>query len=102
MIDLLLHHAAPARPGRYLRVEICDNLYGEYSLLREAGRPGRAPGRLCVAWYSNLREACLAAETLRQKAQHRGYRLTAAHPEMGLEAGLDRALEPQPATERRA
>lgn len=75
MLTLLLHRAAPvARPSFY-RVEVADNLFGEYTVLREWGAAGRG-GRQVVAWFSNLREAVTAADRWHRRAQARGYRLT--------------------------
>ncbi|MDT8857317.1 WGR domain-containing protein [Paracoccaceae bacterium Fryx2] len=72
MLDfLLLRDQRPA--PRFYRVEISYNLYGEYSVLREWGRRGRR-GRQLLVWFSNLRDACLAAERWQGKAQRRGYR----------------------------
>lgn len=63
--------------ARFYRVELGYNLFGEYTVLREWGRrrPGVA-GRRLVTWFSNLREACLAAERWQQRAGRRGYRTT--------------------------
>lgn len=61
--------------GRFYRVELGYNLFGEYTVLREWGlRGARGTGRRLVTWYSNLREACLAAERWHQRARRRGYR----------------------------
>ena len=57
---------------RFYRVEVSYNLFGEYSVLREWGARGRW-GRSVVVWFSNLRDACLAAETWARKAKRRGY-----------------------------
>lgn len=81
MIDILLHRRRNHLRARFVRVEIVDNLFGEYTLLRESGAAGRE-GRTRILWYSNLREACLAAEALRARAQRQGYRLTRATPAM--------------------
>ncbi|ABA80271.1 WGR domain-containing protein [Rhodobacter sphaeroides] len=64
-------------PARFYRVELAYNLFGEYTVLREWGRrsPGRA-GRRLVTWFSNLRDACLAAERWHQRARRRGYHTT--------------------------
>lgn len=60
---------------RYYRIELADNIFGEYTLLREWGvaRPGTAP-RPRVMWFANLREACLAADRTLARVQRRGYR----------------------------
>jgi predicted DNA-binding WGR domain protein len=61
--------------ARYYRVDIAYNLFGEYSVLREWGMRGRpgGGGRCKVAWFANLRDACLAAERWKNRAQQRGY-----------------------------
>ncbi|MDP2086855.1 MAG: WGR domain-containing protein [Gemmobacter sp.] len=60
------------RPGRFYRVEVAENLFGEYSVLREWGRAGRR-ARPLVAWFSNLREAVVAAERWGKGAERRGF-----------------------------
>ncbi|KEO54135.1 WGR domain-containing protein [Thioclava pacifica] len=74
MLNLILH-----TPGarRFYRVEISDNLFGEYTVLREWGLQGHS-GSQCLRWFSNLRDAVTAAETFRRRAQRRGYRLSEA------------------------
>lgn len=62
--------------ARYYRVDVAYNLFGEYSVLREwgqRGRPGAGSGNHQITWFSNLREACLAAERWQKRAQRRGY-----------------------------
>jgi hypothetical protein len=54
---------------RFFRVEVNDKLCGEYSVVREWG----ARRRTVVVWFSNLREACLAAETWERRAGQRGF-----------------------------
>ena len=72
------HHADPkgqqARGAaeRFYRVEVTDNLFGEYSVMREWGPVGCA-GRRLLVWFSNLREACMAADRWRKRAARRGY-----------------------------
>lgn len=62
---------------RYYRVAIEYNLFGEYSVSRDWGRLGQAGtslrGGLALEWFSNLREACLAAEKRRRQAMRRGF-----------------------------
>lgn len=61
--------------ARYYRVDIAYNLFGEYSVLREwglRGRPGTGGARH-VTWFSNLRDAVLAAESWTSRARDRGY-----------------------------
>ena len=57
---------------RFYRVEVTYNLFGEYSVLREWGARGRW-GRSAVVWFSNLRDACMAAERWTGQALRRGY-----------------------------
>ena len=57
---------------RFYRVEVCYNLFGEYSVLREYGAMG-AKGRQLVHWFSNLRDACWAADQWQKQALRRGY-----------------------------
>lgn len=62
--------------ARYYRVDVAYNLFGEYSVLREwgqRGQPGAGAGRRQVTWFSNLRDACLAAERWQNRAVKRGY-----------------------------
>lgn len=61
------------KTARFYRVDVAYNLFGEYSVMREWGAKGRRGGHLLV-WFSNLREACVAAETWRKRAMRRGYR----------------------------
>jgi predicted DNA-binding WGR domain protein len=78
MLTLILHRTASGlRPsGRsFYRVEVADNLFGEYSVLREWGAAGRR-GRQSLHWFSNLREAVTAADICHRRAQTRGYHLT--------------------------
>ncbi|WP_050527532.1 WGR domain-containing protein [Pseudorhodobacter aquimaris] len=62
--------------ARYYRVDVAYNLFGEYSVLREWGMPGARCGNRKITWFSNLREACLAAEHLQSRASRRGYAQT--------------------------
>lgn len=68
---LLLRETKTTRPT-YYRVAVEYNLFGEYSVMREWGPSGR-PGAQMLHWFSNLREACLAAEHSRKRALRRGY-----------------------------
>lgn len=76
MLNFLLVDRSKSAP-RYYRVAIEYNLFGEYSVSRDWGRLGRAGaplrGGLALEWFSNLREACLAAEKRRRQAMRRGY-----------------------------
>ena len=65
------------RPGRFYRVEVTENLFGEYSVLREWGPAGRS-ARPLVHWFSNLRDAVVAAETFCRRAEQRGFQMEAA------------------------
>lgn len=72
MLSILMIRKARAR---FYRVDISDNLFGEYSVLRAWGRSGQG-GRQLLVWFSNLRDACIAAETFKQRAHRRGYEET--------------------------
>lgn len=67
---LMMRQTTPAL--RFYRVEVADNLFGEYSVVREWGLAG-SKGHHLLVWFSNLREACVAAEKWRRKAARRGY-----------------------------
>jgi predicted DNA-binding WGR domain protein len=71
MLSILLLRKARAR-ARFYRVDVTHNLFGEYSVLREWGPAGRQGCHLLV-WFSNLREACIAAERWQMRARRRGY-----------------------------
>ncbi len=70
MLSFLLLHAS----ARFYRVEVSENLFGEYSVCRAWGRRGR-PGRERLHWFGNLRDAVTAADIWRRTALARGYRL---------------------------
>lgn len=70
MLTILMRRKGAA--ARYYRLDICDNLFGEYSVLREWG-PSGGRGHIAVTWFSNLREACLAADRWRRQAKRRGF-----------------------------
>ena len=74
MLNLLLHTPTSRR---FYRVEVSDNLFGEYTVLREWGLQGQT-GASCLRWFSNLRDAVHAAERFRRRAQRRGYALSEA------------------------
>ncbi len=57
---------------RFYRVDVVYNLFGEYSVLREWG-PAGAKGRQILVWFSNLHDACRAADRWRKQALKRGY-----------------------------
>ena len=72
---LLIRSGVAQKTGpraRYYRVEVAYNLFGEYSVVREWGPKGRR-GQHMLVWFSNLRDACLAAERWRKRALRRGY-----------------------------
>ncbi len=71
MLSILMIRKAKAR-ARFYRVDVSHNLFGEYSVLRAWGSSGRG-GRQLLVWFSNLREACIAAESWQKRAQRRGY-----------------------------
>ena len=71
MLSILMIRKARAR-ARFYRVDVTHNLFGEYSVLREWGPAGRH-GRQMLVWFSNLREACVAAERWQKRAHRRGY-----------------------------
>lgn len=71
MLQFLLTRQTAPGP-RFYRVEVAYNLFGEYSVVREWGRAGRR-GQHLLVWFSNLREACVAAERWRKRAIRRGY-----------------------------
>ena len=72
MLTFLLMRDSRPR-DRFYRLEVSYNLFGEYSVLREWGQRGKR-GQALLVWFSNLREACLAAERWRKRAGRRGYR----------------------------
>lgn len=74
MLNFLMQREAGGL-ARYYRVEVSYNLFGEYSVLREWGARGRGGAQLLV-WFSNLRDACTAAERWHRRAQYRGFRPT--------------------------
>jgi len=73
MLSILMIETAKAR---FYRVDVTHNLFGEYSVLRAWGTSGGVStggGRQLLVWFSNLREACIAAETWQRGALRRGY-----------------------------
>ncbi|MDZ4134212.1 MAG: WGR domain-containing protein [Paracoccaceae bacterium] len=80
MVHFLLLGNGGAR-ARYYRVDVAYNLFGEYTVLREWGlraRCGALGGQRRITWFSNLRDACLAAERWQKRAMRRGYDALAA------------------------
>ena len=59
------------RAGRFYRVEVSANLFGEYSVWREWGCARQA--RQLSRCFATLREACAAADRWSRRMQHRGY-----------------------------
>jgi predicted DNA-binding WGR domain protein len=72
MITLVHHHAV--KPS-FHRVDVGYNLFGEYSLVREWGVNGQN-GVHRITWFSNLRDAVMAADKWHMKASTKGYQLT--------------------------
>ncbi|MCU0814953.1 MAG: WGR domain-containing protein [Cypionkella sp.] len=84
MLTFLLTRRTP--PGeRFYRVEVADNLFGEYSVVREWGQRGKR-GQQMLVWFSNLREACIAAENWRRRAVGRGYDMEGRYDDPSLGA----------------
>lgn len=71
MLTFLMTRASQPR-ARFYRVEVAYNLFGEYSVIREWG-PRGAAGQHLLVWFSNLRDACAAADRWRKRAMQRGY-----------------------------
>jgi predicted DNA-binding WGR domain protein len=59
--------------ARFYRLDVQPNLFGEWSLVREWGRIGRA-GRLRLVPYPTPSEACAALERQQRLKQRRGYK----------------------------
>ena len=57
---------------RYYRMEIVPGLFGEWGLVREWGRIGRA-GQMRTDWFDSEREAKDARFELHMKKAKRGY-----------------------------
>ncbi|MGH1464573.1 MAG: WGR domain-containing protein [Cognatishimia sp.] len=70
-VCLLYRQRNAARP-RYYRVEICYDLFDHISVFCEWGVAGGA-GMGAKTTFNNLREASVAADKLRRRAQRRGY-----------------------------
>jgi hypothetical protein len=78
MLNLVSHRSSDnEKPIHFdfYRIDITENLFGEYSVIREFGAAGRSK-RQVVAWVSNLRDAAVAAERWQRLAHSRGFRLT--------------------------
>lgn len=71
MLTFLMTRTAKSR-ARFYIVEVGYNLFGEYCVMREWGPKGRG-GRRLLVWFSNLRDACTAADRWRKRAMRRGY-----------------------------
>ena len=68
MLCFLLLHAK----ARFYRVEVAETLFGDYSVSREWGACGQG-GRQRRVWFSNLRDAVVAADRWQRQAVKRGY-----------------------------
>lgn len=71
MLEFLMQRDT-GRGSRFYRVALYENLFGEYSVLREWGRSSTR-GAERLAWFSNLRDACAAVDRWQRRAQSRGY-----------------------------
>jgi len=58
--------------SRFYRVEICANLFQEFSVLREWGRVG-GKGRQTINLFPDLLSASIAADNARNRTLRRGY-----------------------------
>jgi predicted DNA-binding WGR domain protein len=72
MITLLSHRP---KTSSFYRVDVCYNLFGEYTVSKEWGRPGKN-GHHRIFWFSNLRDAIAAADHWHCQAHAKGYNLT--------------------------
>lgn len=79
MLTVILHRN-PVQA--FYRLEITDNLFGEYTVAREWGRRGRRLGTR-LSCFGNLRDAVQAADRWHGRALARGYRLTERTPMRG-------------------
>ncbi len=72
MAVCLMYHRRKSRRPRYYRVELSYDLFDNISVLCEWGIAG---GRGCESkvTFSNLREASVAADRIRNRVQRRGY-----------------------------
>ncbi len=69
------HLIRPANNGpapRFYRIEICANLFGEFSVLREWGQCGHLGARK-MSLFTDLRAASRAADRARNRMLRRGY-----------------------------
>lgn len=58
--------------ARFYRVEVAENLFGDYTVSREWGFSG-CQGQRLENWHGNLRDAVQSADRWRSKAIKRGY-----------------------------
>ncbi len=73
MDAITLHRFAPAKNmRRFYRLEVQRDLFGQWCLVREWGRIGRA-GRLRMAAYDSAAEAQAALVRQRRAKERRGY-----------------------------
>ena len=74
MLNILLTRETRSL-ARFYRVELGYTLFGDYSVLREwgqAGRHGPKGGRRKLRVFTNLRDACVAAECWHRRAECAG------------------------------
>lgn len=62
-------------PSRFYRVEICANLFQEFSVLREWGRVG-GKSRQIINLFPDLLSASKAADKVRNRTLRGGYQTT--------------------------
>ncbi|UWR24251.1 WGR domain-containing protein [Sulfitobacter sp. S190] len=72
MLDCLMYRTSSAQRALFYRVEIAMTLFSDVSVTREWGVAGGKPRRV-LHHFNNWRDASLAADAARQRAQKRGY-----------------------------
>jgi len=73
MTQCLLFKLNPLKStARYYRVEICANLFDEFSVLREWGMRG-GKGQQVINLFPDLMSASHAADRLREEKLRKGY-----------------------------
>lgn len=70
-MDLRWHDAA-GNSQRFYRMELLPGLFGDWSLVREWGRPGR-PGQLRVDWFDDEAAAKDARFAIQMKKAQDGF-----------------------------
>jgi len=74
MTPCLMFKYSPAKiNAHYYRLEICANLFEEFSVLREWGTRG-GKGRQVINLFPDLMSASHAADRLREDKLRKGYR----------------------------